>query len=224
MIVVRSATHLIQKSCLSLLLVLLASASASAGEDAFWPQFHGPNRNNISTETGLLKRWPTDGPTLLWTARGIGQGCVFYSTGHKVGSRKLRLVVSDGEVSVKPLWDSRDLDNHHGGVVLLDDYLYGSGHRRGWICLDWETGKTMYNEPGVGKGSLTCAEGMLYTLGERARMGLVEATPQRHEVIGEFRLPPGGEGPSWAHPVVCGDRLYIRHDDFLFAYDIKASE
>ena len=177
MIVVRSATHLIQKSCLSLLLALLAPASASAGEDAFWPQFHGPNRNNISTETGLLKRWPTDGPTLLWTARGIGQG-----------------------------------------------YLYGSGHRRGWICLDWETGKTMYNEPGVGKGSLTCAEGMLYTLGERARMGLVEATPQRHEVISEFRLPPGGEGPSWAHPVICGSRLYIRHDDFLYAYDIKASE
>jgi outer membrane protein assembly factor BamB len=82
----------------------------------------------------------------------------------------------------------------------------------------------MYNEPGVGKGSLTCAEGMLYTLGERGQMGLVAATPRGHELISEFRLRPTGEGPWWAHPVVCGGRLYIRHDDFLYAYDIRANE
>ena len=57
-----------------LILGLFAGASARAADDPFWPQFHGPNRDNISTETGLLKRWPDSGPPLLWTARGIGQG------------------------------------------------------------------------------------------------------------------------------------------------------
>ncbi|MCH7771163.1 MAG: hypothetical protein IIA49_09130, partial [Bacteroidetes bacterium] len=39
-----------------------------------WPQFHGPKRNNISTDTGLLKRWPEDGPKLVWQAGGLGKG------------------------------------------------------------------------------------------------------------------------------------------------------
>jgi outer membrane protein assembly factor BamB len=153
----------------------------------------------------------------------LHDGCVFYSTGHKVGSRRMKLHIVDGKVTTELLWQSVELDNHHGGVILLDGYLYGSGHRRGWICVDWETGKTMYNEPGVGKGSLTYADGMFYTLGERSRMGLVKATPERHELVSEFPLPEAGDGPSWAHPVVCAGRLYIRHDDFLYAYDIKAN-
>ena len=74
----------------------------------------------------------------------------------------------------------------------------------------------------VGKGSLTFADGMLYTLSEKSKMGLVKATPDDHKVISEFKLPKGGEGPSWAHPVVCGGRLYVRHGDFLYTYDVKA--
>jgi outer membrane protein assembly factor BamB len=150
----------------------------------------------------------------------LQDGCVFYSTGHRVGSVKLKVNINGDKVTTEVLWRSRELDNHHGGVILFDEFLYGSGHRGGWICVDWETGETKYNEPGVGKGSLTYADGMLYTLSERSRMGLVRATPERHELVSEFRLPAGGEGPSWAHPVVCGGRLYIRHDDYLFAYDI----
>ena len=53
-------------------------------------------------------------------------------------------------------------------------------------------------------------------------MGLVRATPDGHEVISQFHIPQGGEGPCWAHPVVCGGRLYLRHGNFLYAYDVKA--
>ena len=75
----------------------------------------------------------------------------------------------------------------------------------------------------MGKGSLTCAEGMLYTLNENdGTMGLVKATPAGHKLISQFRIPKGGEGPTWAHPVVCGGRLYVRHSDFLYAYDVRA--
>ena len=76
----------------------------------------------------------------------------------------------------------------------------------------------------MGRGSLVYADGMLYTLSERSIMGLVRATPGRHEVISQFRLPPGGEGRSWAHPVVHGGRLYIRYSDLLHAYDVRARQ
>jgi hypothetical protein len=79
----------------------------------------------------------------------------------------------------------------------------------------------MYSERGVGKGSLTCADGMLYTFGEQLDMGLVTADGERFEVVSRFQLPSDGEGPSWAYPVVCGGRLYLRHDNNLFCYDVR---
>lgn len=149
-------------------------------------------------------------------------GWVFISSGYRSGSRMLKMSVSGDEVSVEEVWINKDLDNHHGGVVLRDGFLYGSAHSGNWVCLDWTTGQTRYKERGVGKGSLTYADGMLYTLSERREVGLVPATPEKHEVVSRFELPEGGEGPSWAHPVVCGGRLYIRHGDFLYCYDVRA--
>lgn len=148
-------------------------------------------------------------------------GWVFASTGHRVGSVMLKVTVQGKRASVEEVWRSVDLDNHHGGVILLDGYLYGSCWSPGWACLEWKTGKTMYTDRGVGKGSITYADGMLYTLSEQGKVGLVEATPSAHKMVSQFRIPEGGEGPVWAHPVVCGGRLYLRHGDFLYAYAVK---
>ena len=152
-------------------------------------------------------------------------GYVFIST-RTTGSVMLRIDVQGDRASVEPVWRTKDLDNQHGGVILLDGYLYGSSHVNTggrWICLDWKTGRTMYVEDGVGKkGSLTYADGMLYTMDERGAVGLVEPTPAAHVVVSRFRIPRGGRGPTWAHPVVCGGRLYLRHSDFLYAYDVRA--
>jgi hypothetical protein len=52
-------------------------------------------------------------------------------------------------------------------------------------------------------------------------MKLIKASPEKFEKTGEFRVPKGGNGPYWAHPVVCGARLYLRHADKIFVYDIR---
>ncbi len=150
-------------------------------------------------------------------------GHVFVST-RSTGSVMLKLHVDGRKASATPVWRSKDLDNQHHGVILLDGYLYGASHVNAagrWICLEWKTGRPTYMERGVGKGSLTSADGMLYTISERRTLGLVKATPSGHEVISQFDIPKGGRGPTWAHPVVCGGRLYIRHGDFLYVYDVR---
>ena len=151
-------------------------------------------------------------------------GLVYVST-QFTGSVQIRLLVDGDTCTVEQVWRSEDLDNHHGGVVLLDGYLYGSGRANGgrWACLDWHTGATKYLENGVGKGSVVAADGMLYTLSERGRAGLVPATPDAHQVVSEFRIPGGGEGPVFAHPVVCGGRLYLRHGQYLYCFDVRQS-
>jgi len=149
-------------------------------------------------------------------------GHVFISSGYGSGSELLKISVQGEKATVEQVWESKQLDNHHGGVILLDGHLYGTSARGVWICLDWKTGRTMYAEKGIGKGSLTYADGMLYMMNEKRGVGLAEATPAGHTVISEFKIPSGGEGPSWAHPVVCGGGLYLRHSNRLFAYDIRA--
>ena len=68
---------------------------------------------------------------------------------------------------------------------------------------------------------MTYADGLVYALNHRRTAALVRLTPQAFQVVSRFTLPPGGKGPTWAHPVVCGGRLYLRHGDFLYCYDVK---
>jgi len=151
----------------------------------------------------------------------VSDDLVYASSGYGKGSVLLRPQRQDnGKFSVTPEWTSELLDNHHGGVVLVDGHLYGAGQEaRGWFCLNFKTGQKLWQTPG--KGSLTYADGHLYCLEERGTMSLVKATPDKWEQVSTFRSPRGGEGLFWAHPVVCGGRLYIRHSDKLFAYDIR---
>jgi outer membrane protein assembly factor BamB len=151
----------------------------------------------------------------------VSNGLVYASTGYGKGSILLQPKrKSDGKFSVGPVWTSELLDNHHGGVVLVDGFLYGAGHEsRGWFCLDFKTGDKRWQIRG--KGSLTYADGHLYCLEERGTMALVKTTPEKWDQVSSFRLPQGGEGLYWAHPVICGGRLYVRHSDQLYAYDIR---
>ena len=151
----------------------------------------------------------------------VSDGLIFASSGYGKGSILLQPKrKANGKFSVEPIWTSELLDNHHGGVLLVDGSLYGAGHEaRGWFCLDFKTGGKLWQTRG--KGSLTYADGHLYCLGERGTMALVKAIPEKWDQVSSFRLPRGGEGPYWAHPVVCGGRLYVRHSDQLYAYDIR---
>jgi outer membrane protein assembly factor BamB len=151
---------------------------------------------------------------------------VFIST-IKAGSAKWRINVNDGKASLHELWRTQELDNHHGGVILINNNLYGSStvkNSNELVCLDWETGKNKFMDKATGKVSLTYADGMLYTLSIDGLMSLVLPTSAGHKVVSSFNIPQGGEGKSWAHPVVCDGRLYIRHGQFLYAYSVRKGD
>lgn len=151
----------------------------------------------------------------------VHDGLVYASSGYGKGSVLLKPErASDGTFTLNAAWESEMLDNHHGGVVLIDGYLYGAGHEsRGWFCLDFLTGNKRWQTPG--KGSLTYADGHIYCLDEKGRMSLVKADPKEWIQVAHFNVPKGGRGAYWAHPVICGGRLYIRHSDQLFVYDVS---
>ena len=149
----------------------------------------------------------------------FGQDKVFYSSAYGTGGGALALSESGGAVKSSELWFNREMMNHHGGVVLVNGYLYGFSNAI-LTCLEFQTGKVMWKDRSVGKGSLTYADGRLYLLGEGYTGGMADATPEGYRERGRFSIPDHGL-PSWAYPVICGGRLYIRNQGQLQCFDVK---
>ena len=90
-----------------------------------------------------------------------------------------------------------------------------------WICVDWNTGKTLWINDWHNKGSVISADGMLYIYEERSgNVGLVRPSKEKLDVVSQFRITKGS-GPHWAHPVINGGRLFIRHGEYLGVYSLK---
>jgi outer membrane protein assembly factor BamB len=156
---------------------------------------------------------------------------VFYTTGYDVGgSALLKIVPRGGELAAEVVWQkgSNELRNHHGGVVLVGDYLYGGhGQNQGFpFCVNFETGKSMWTRkrgPGERSAAVTYADGRLYFRYENGLMALIAADPNEYKLISTFKIPNGAR-PSWSHPVVAGGRLYLRDKDRLLCYDVQNAD
>ena len=145
---------------------------------------------------------------------------VFFTSAYDTGAGLLALSANKENVSMQEVYFTRDMKNHHGGVVLVNGYLYGFDDSI-LTCLEFATGKRMWRDRSVGKGSVTYADGRLYLQSENNVVGLAEATPTGYRETGRFTIADKGF-PSWAHPVISDGRLYVRNQDSLTVYDIKA--
>jgi outer membrane protein assembly factor BamB len=143
----------------------------------------------------------------------------FFTSDYGTGGALLELSAQGGEVRAREVYFTRDMQNHHGGVVLVDGYVYGFSNAI-LTCLEFATGKVMWRHRSVGKGSLTYADGQLYLLGEDNVVGLAAASAAGYTEHGRFRIADQGY-PSWSHPVVSGGSLYIRNQATLTAYDVR---
>jgi len=154
---------------------------------------------------------------------------IFCSTAYNTGSALLELTAADNGIEAKEVYflNARILQNHHGGLVRIGDYIYGGhDHNKGKpICIEIKTGKVMWqaDQPGGGSAAVLYTDGNLYFRYQDDTLALIEADPQNYNLISTFKLPkrPGMSGPGWSHLVIVDGRLYVRHSDVLMVYDIK---
>lgn len=146
---------------------------------------------------------------------------VFAASNYGVGGG-LASIKKDGDsFTAEEDYFVKAMQNHHGGMILVGDHLYGTGAQT-LICLEIKTGKIAWQERGVGKGSIFYADGLLFHRSENGPVALVEATPTGYVEKGRFSQPDRSEKKAWPHPVVVGGRLLLRDQDVLLCYDVKA--
>ncbi len=188
---------------------------------------------------GLIGVRASDGK-LLWQYTRVANGTaniptpiidgdhVFTSSGYGTGSALLKLTPdgADGVQAEEVYWlDGRELQNKHGGMVLVDGYIYcGHGNGTGLpICVEMATGKIAWGPEraaGSGETSTIYADGHLILRREDGTVILAETTPEAFRPLSTF-IPAHQQGKSWAHPVIADGILYLREQDKLMAYRLR---
>lgn len=145
---------------------------------------------------------------------------VFVSSDYGTGAALLELSASGNAVNAKEVYFTREMRNHHASSVLIGDHLYGFSSAI-LTAMKFDTGEVAWRDRSVGKGSVIFADERLYLYSETGVVGLAEATPAGYREHGRFQIRTGSL-PTWSHPVVANGKLYLRDQDNIYAYDVRA--
>jgi len=192
-----------------------ALVGVSASDGKFLWQYDRPaNRMGINISTPIYH-----------------DGLVFAASAYGAGGGLVKLIKNaDGSVKAEEVYSTRKMQNHHGGMILIDGCLYGAngGNEGGYlVCLDFQTGKVLWDESDrdkrrAPKGSVALADNRIYYRTEDGPMLLIEPNPKQYIEHGRFEQPDRSEQPAWPHPVIANGKLYLRDQDVLLCYDVKA--
>lgn len=171
-----------------------------------------------------LWRAPFPGKTAVIPTPIVKDNLVYVAAGYGVGCKQIKV---NPDNSVETTYENKVMKNHHGGVILVGEHLYGHAEP-GWTCQNFKTGEQVWNHRNFGKGAVTYADGKLYCMDENAgNVVLVDASPEGWKEHGRFKLDPQTkirhpQGKVWTHPVVSNGKLYLRDQDLIHCYDVKA--
>jgi outer membrane protein assembly factor BamB len=215
--------------------------SGGAGYASVMPAEVGGVRMYITWLGGMLVGVSAEDGSLLWkysqnanqTANIptvlVKDNIVFCSTGYGSGTAVLKLSYEGGKVKATEVkfHRGRDLQNHHGGMVLVGDHVYmGHGHNAGVpACVEFATGNIAWKpERGVAAGSAAVlyADGHIIFRWQDGTIGLVEANPAEFKLKSTFKQPDRSRAAAWAHPVIANGKMYIRDQDVLLCYEVRA--
>lgn len=184
------------------------------------------------TANGTIGVRAQDGQ-VLWTNSSSSNGTancsapvffddmVFTASGYGTGGAMLRLSSRGNQTTAAQGYFTKDMKNHHGGMVVLDGYLYGSNDPGLLTCIELKSGTVRWQERSVGKGSLTCADGNLIVRSENGPVVLVEASPAAYRELGRLEPRERSGRNTWSYPVVADGKLFLRDQENLFCYDLK---
>jgi outer membrane protein assembly factor BamB len=196
---------------------------ARSGGVKQYVQFLSGGVVGVDAKTGKLL-WHYDEPangTANISTPIFRDDAVFAASAYNTGGGRARIVRSGDGFRAEEDYFLKELQNHHGGLVLVGDYLYGTGGGE-LFCVNFKTGKVAWKNKSVGKGSVVYADGRLYVRSERGPVALVEANPEKYVETGRFDQPDRSGQNAWPHPVVAGAKLYLHDQDVLLCYDVKA--
>lgn len=179
----------------------------------------------VAAETGQVL-WQAErrGRTAVIPTPVVRGDKVYVTSGYGTGCHLFQISRKEGGFTAEQRYANKIMKNHHGGVVLVGDHIYGYSDGVGWVCQAFDTGEMVWREKAkTGKGSCVYVAGMLVLREEKkgsSQVVLIEATADGYRERGRFQPPEQSDLNAWPHPVVLDGRLYLRDQDLLLCYDV----
>ena len=207
--------------------------SAAAGTDSY----SSPQLNTIAGEDlvlmlsneGLVFLDPASGKARLnyeWKfslyralqPRLVGDDLILLPTGMNAGTRAIRVTKPNGQLAAEELWTSRNLKPDFTDIVTYQGCAYGIDAGI-FTCVDLKSGQRKWKGGRYGQAQVLLLEnsGLILVAAESGQVVLLSADPNEHVEVASFKAL---EGKTWNHPVVVGDRLYIRNSQEAAAYQL----
>jgi outer membrane protein assembly factor BamB len=191
-------------------------------------QFLATGLAGVDAQTGRLlwryEKTAKGSPAVIMTPL-VGDGLI-YSGAFRASAALIKPVLKDGAFTLEEIYSGNKLPIGLGGVVKVGDYFYGSTSQSA-LCVDFKTGTVKWEERAIGPCSWLAVDKRLYVHAESGEVALIEPTGEAYREEGRFsptNPPPRGQAKAWAYPVVANGRLYIREQNSLWCYDVKAGK
>ena len=165
------------------------------------------------------------GKTAVIPTPVVKDDMVYVTSGYGVGCNLFKIAAAGGKFTATQVYELKPIDNHHGGVIEVGGMIYGHSDKGGWTCQDMKTGEVKWQDGKFGKGSISYVDGMFVLRQEdksKGSVALIEASPAGFKEHGRFDQPNLSGKNTWPHPVIAGGKLFLRDQDRLFCYDLKA--
>ncbi|MBT5708735.1 MAG: alcohol dehydrogenase, partial [Verrucomicrobia bacterium] len=132
--------------------------------------------------------------------------------------RLIKITKANNSLEAEDIWNTRNLKADFNDFVVFDGNIYGFDGGL-FACVDLDTGNRQWKGGRYGKGQVLLLEdsAMLFITSERGQGILVKATPEEHIELAKTQLL---KGKTWNHPVVVGDRLFIRNAEEAACYKL----
>lgn len=172
----------------------------------------------------VLWKAPRKGATAVIPTSVVDGNLVYVTSGYGTGCNLFKISSSGGAFSAEQVYANKVMVNHHGGVIKVGDFVYGNSDGKGWVCQNFKTGEMVWSEKEkLKKGAVSFADGLLICREEdKGTMALLEATPTGYVEKGRFQQPERAKDKAWPHPTIANGRLYLRDQDQMLCYDLKA--
>ncbi len=197
---------------------------ANIGGVKQYVQMTGRSVAGVAPDGKLVWRADRKGSTAIIPTPVVKDDLVYVTSGYGVGCNLFRVTKDGTDFKAEQVYENKVMVNHHGGVISLADHVYGYSEGKGWTCQDFKSGEAVWTDKKLGKGAIAYADGRFYLRSESGRgtIVLIEATPAGYREKGRFDQPNRSDKNSWPHPVIADGKLYLRDQNVLLCYDVRA--
>jgi len=154
---------------------------------------------------------------MLATMPTFADGSLFVTNASPSKATTYRLDFTPNGIEKR--WEAKMGNSTSGGIVIHNGVIYGAQQKKGFVCIGAEDGSVIYSRKELRNPSVIFADNRIYCQDSTGTLFLLEHNLDMFKTKGQLSI--GKVKDFWAHPVIANGKLYLRHNQTLYCYNIR---